>query len=312
MSKEQGTPKRNFLVLPTGPLAFGVFVLLVLLAFAEPLLGLISLATGSDMHSHTILIPFITGYLLYTQYNRLPKEYTSSPVPALVLGLLGAGVLAAFFSVASGVLGDAARLAALLLSALMFLWAGGFLFLGSRWMRAAAFPMAFLAFTLPMPESMEFAIERWLVLASADTSAIFFDLAQIPFLREGVIFQLPGIVIEVAQECSGIRSTYVLFITSLMASYIFLRSPWRRALLVAAIIPLGIIRNGFRILVIAWLCVHVDPDMIHSFIHRRGGPIFFAISLVPLFLLLLWLRHSEQKRLPHATGTPPPAAPKGS
>ncbi len=36
--------------------------------------------------------------------------------------------------------------------------------------------------------------------------------------------------------------------------------------------------------------------MIDSPIHRRGGPLFFALSLVPLFLLAWWLRGQEQKR----------------
>jgi len=39
--------------------------------------------------------------------------------------------------------------------------------------------------------------------------------------------------------------------------------------------------------------------MIHSFIHRRGGPLFFVFSLIPLFLLLWWLGRGDWA----ATGT---------
>ena len=63
----------------------------------------------------------------------------------------------------------------------------------------------------------------------------------------------------------------------------------------AFVIPLGILRNGFRILVIGLLCVHVGPQMIDSTIHHQGGPFFFALSLVPLLLLLWWLRRQEQR-----------------
>jgi exosortase/archaeosortase family protein len=72
-----------------------------------------------------------------------------------------------------------------------------------------------------------------------------------------------------------------------------LKSPWRRVALVAAVIPLGIIRNGFRVWVIGTLCIRFGPGMIHSIIHRRGGPAFFVLSLIPLFLLLWWLRRDE-------------------
>jgi exosortase/archaeosortase family protein len=85
------------------------------------------------------------------------------------------------------------------------------------------------------------------------------------------------------------------FITSVLASHLFLKSPWRRVILVAFAIPLGILRNGFRILVIGQLCVHVDPQMIHSLIHKQGGPLFFALSLIPLFLLLWSLRKGEHE-----------------
>jgi exosortase/archaeosortase family protein len=119
-----------------------------------------------------------------------------------------------------------------------------------------------------------------------------------PFLRAGQIFQLPNITLEVAQECSGIRSSLVLFITSILAANLFLNTTWRRLALVAIVIPLGILRNGFRILVIGLLCVHVGPQMIHSVIHRRGGPLFFVLSLVPL-LLFLWLLHKGDTQTRH-------------
>jgi exosortase/archaeosortase family protein len=88
----------------------------------------------------------------------------------------------------------------------------------------------------------------------------------------------------------------VLFITSLLASHLFLKSPWRRIVLVAFVIPLGIVRNGFRILVIGLLCVHIGPYMIDSVIHHQGGPLFFALSLVPLVLFMAWLRRRERQR----------------
>jgi exosortase/archaeosortase family protein len=115
----------------------------------------------------------------------------------------------------------------------------------------------------------------------------------VPFLRAGAVFQLPNITIEVAQECSGIRSSWVLLMTSILAANLFLKTSWRRFALVAFVIPLAILRNGFRILVIGLLCVNVGPQMIHSVIHRRGGPVFFVLSLIPLFLLLWWLRKGE-------------------
>jgi exosortase C (VPDSG-CTERM-specific) len=179
--------------------------------------------------------------------------------------------------------------------------------LGGRLLRAHLFAVVFLIFLVPLPTAWENAIEIFFQYTSAEAAALLFAVTGSSVFRDGLVFQLPGITIQVAQECSGIRSSLVLFITSLVAGHMFLQSPWRRAALTLVVIPLAIVRNGFRIYTIGWLCVHVSPTMIDSAIHRHGGPLFFALSLIPFFLLLLWLRWSE-RRLRSSTPTRVPSA----
>jgi exosortase C (VPDSG-CTERM-specific) len=169
-------------------------------------------------------------------------------------------------------------------------------FLGRDLLRSIAFPLAFLVFMAPFPVAAHDAMERFLQHWSADASYAMISAAGTPILRDGLIFHLPGIVLEVAPQCSGIRSSVALFITSLVAGHFFLRSPWKKAVLTFAVIPLAILRNGLRIFTIAQLCVYVSPDMVNSFIHHRGGPIFFAISLVPFLVLLYALYRSDRKK----------------
>jgi exosortase C (VPDSG-CTERM-specific) len=188
------------------------------------------------------------------------------------------------------------HLALMMLSFILFLTAGGFLFVGRSWMAAIAFPWCFLFFMIPMPDAMADSLETASKLASTEAASLFFDITKTPVLRDGTIFQLPNIVIQVGQECSGIRSSWVLLITSLLAANLLLKSSWRRAILVFLVIPLGIVRNGLRIWTIASLCIYAGPQMIHSIVHRRGGPFFFALSLMPLFLFLWWLRRGEAKQ----------------
>jgi exosortase/archaeosortase family protein len=77
-----------------------------------------------------------------------------------------------------------------------------------------------------------------------------------------------------------------------------LRQPWKRAVLALFVLPLALARNAFRIYVLGELCVHIGPHMIDSPVHHRGGPIFFALSLLPFFALLFFLRKSELKKNP--------------
>jgi len=274
---------------------FLLFTAGLIAAFAGLLVSLAVHASGSQLHSHILLIPFVTAYLIYIRRKQLPNEYNFSPGWATVAALVGLMVLIA--ACAPTVFGQRLShndyLALMTSSFICLLAAGGFFFLGRKWMGAIAFPFAFLIFMVPMPDAMADGLETASKLASAEAASLFFNIAGTPVLRDGTVFQLPNITIEVAQECSGIRSSWVLFITSLLASNLFLKSTWRRAVLVCFVLPLGIVRNGFRVWVIGMLCIYLGPQMIHSIIHHRGGPIFFALSLIPLFLLLWWLRRAD-------------------
>jgi exosortase C (VPDSG-CTERM-specific) len=273
------------------------FGIVLLAAFAQSLLMLISYVAGSELHSYVLLVPFVSAYLLYLRRDQLPKKHSTDLLLALVWLAAGLGLFAYTQSLEVAAQAPAinTRFVLLTLSFLCCLAAGGFFFLGRGWMRSAAFPLAYLIFMVPMPDAMADALETASKYASAEIANLLFNLSGTPFLRAGLFFQLPNITIEVAQECSGIRSTWVLFITSILAANLFLKTPWRRFALVAFVIPLAILRNGFRILVIGLLCVNVGPQMIHSLIHRRGGPLFFVLSLIPLFLVLWWLRKGDAR-----------------
>lgn len=268
------------------------WIVIVSLAFIPLLTRLMRHAAGSELHSYIPLVPFVTGYLLYRRRDTLSVVGRSSTGAAVTLAVVAGMIFWARMEF-SGRLSVNDDLALMALSYITILAAGGFFFLGSKWMIAAAFPISFLIFIAPLPDAAVSWLEDISVLASADVAAAFFNMTGTPLLRDGTIFTLPTIVLRVAQECSGIHSSWVLFITSLLASDLFLKTTWRRIVLVLFVIPLGVIRNGFRILVIGLLCVHIGPQMIDSIIHRRGGPFFFVLSLVPLFGLLSWLRRQE-------------------
>ena len=269
-------------------------LLLLTLLFLQPLIRLTVYGAQSNLDSYILLVPFISGYLLYIERGRCPAMYRSSIAGTVAMGGIGIAALAAGIGW-RGSLNINDGLALMALSFVSFVVAGGFLFLGSKWMASEAFPVAFLLFMIPLPDAAVNWLERASVLASAEAAALYFSLTGTPVTREGTVFVLPGIVIQVAQQCSGIRSSWVLFISSLLASHLFLRTWWRKTVLVAFVIPLGILRNGFRIAVVGLLCVNVGPHMIDSPIHHHGGPLFFALSLIPLFILLWWLWHQEQR-----------------
>jgi exosortase C (VPDSG-CTERM-specific) len=266
-------------------------------AFAIPLWKLFRFAAGSELYSYILLIPFISVYLLWLKRANLPL---SGP-PARSLGVLflsaGSALLAAYWLwLRPGVLRiNDDYLSVMTICFLLFFYGIASLFWGLATLRAAAFPLGFLILLAPFPPSVIQDIDSFLQEGSALAAGGFFSLSGTPFLRDGLTFQLSDIRLSIAPECSGIHSTIVLFITALLCGHIFLRTPWKRAVLALFVVPLGLFRNGFRVFVIGQLCIHWGPQMIDSPLHRKGGPVFFLLSLIPFFLMLFVLLKSEKR-----------------
>jgi exosortase len=174
---------------------------------------------------------------------------------------------------------------------------GGFIGLyGSRAFRKALFPLLFLIFIIPIPTAILDPLIRILQVGSAHFTYVIFKIIGIPVFRDGMVFELPGIAIEVAKECSGIRSSLALIITSTIAGYLFLQTGWKRIVLVLSIFPITIIKNAIRITTLSWLAVYVDKTFLtDSWLHSGGGIVFFLLALTFLAPVLLFLKKTEKK-----------------
>lgn len=274
-----------------------MLVIVVVASFIRPLYTLVQFALHSDLYSHILLIPFVSIYLIWLQQRRLVLDSAPWRKFALLPLFLGITIVSSYwFARNSGWTphtGD--YLALMTLAFLAFLFSAGFLLLGTATLRTVAFPSAFLVFMVPFPEFLLRWIETFLQYGSAEVASAFLKLSGMPVFRQGLEFHLPGFSMHVAPECSGIHSSLVLFITSVLAGQLLLRQCWTRTVFVLAVVPLAMLRNGFRIFTLGELCVRVNPDWINSELHHRGGPLFFAVSLIPFFFLLWWLKKQENK-----------------
>ncbi len=253
---------------------------------------LFTLVLSSDTFSQIPVIPLLSLFLIYENRKAIFAEVSFA-------WLLGAALITSgmILIVAAQLrlwqLGSTNPLSLLVL-ALVFVWLGAFaLFFGTRAFRAALFPLLFLLFMVPIPEPILSKIIYVLQAGSSELAEAFFGLAGVPYHRQGFVFELPGVAIRVAEECSGIRSTLALMITTVLASYILLKRPWKRLVLCLAVVPIAILKNGLRIATLSTLAVYVNPAFLEGNLHRRGGIVFFVIALVPLALLLRLLQNEN-------------------
>jgi len=60
-------------------LAFVLLIAGLVAALGVPLYSLAKHVAASDLHSHILLIPFVSVYLIYIHWKQLPQRYVSSP-----------------------------------------------------------------------------------------------------------------------------------------------------------------------------------------------------------------------------------------
>jgi exosortase len=186
--------------------------------------------------------------------------------------------------------------------AIVVVWIAGFVLgYGTRSFRAAIFPLFFLLLMIPLPEAVLDKLVFVLQKGSAETTYALFQLFGVPVFWQDFKFSLPGVDIEIAKECSGIRSTLALFITGLLAGHVFLQTGWRKVVLSLSMIPIAIFKNAIRIVTISTLGVYVDQSFLYGKLHHQGGLLFaliaFAILIPFLFALQKSERHSQTKHL---------------
>jgi exosortase len=248
----------------------------------------------SELYSHIILIPIVSGYFIYLKrkiiFSEMGYSYRSG------ITVITIGMILYFIGTEQGIkLNQNDHLALMIFSAVTLFIGGVVLFYGIKSFRFAVFPLLLLFFMTPIPTTAVEKLVLLLQMGSTEATYGFFKVSGVPFLREGFTFHLSGMSIEVAKQCSGIRSSIALFITSIIAGQLFLRTGWKKVVLVLSIFPITIFKNGLRIVTLSLLGVYVDPRILNSELHKSGGIPFFFVALALLTPILWGLKKTEKK-----------------
>jgi exosortase len=263
--------------------------------FWAPVRGVLAYASENDDASHIFIIPILAAGVLYLDRERVFRRVSFDELAGSVLVALGAAIAVVTWRGQIGA-GTLEQLTLYTL-ALVILWIAGFaLFVGRSALYEGRFALLFLFLTVPLPEFLLSRAIYWLQAGSAAVVAVLFDAVDLPYLRSGFVFQTAHLNIEIAQECSGIRSSMAVLILALLAAHFYLRSGWKQAVFVACSLFVMIIKNGVRIAVLTILAIHVDPSFLFGRLHRDGGVVFFLLGLA-LLVPILWLLARGEKKV---------------
>jgi exosortase len=277
--------------------SFAAFIVASSLAFYATLTALVGYSLHNSSSSHIILIPFVSFFLLYVERRTVFSISTTGV--RLGIGLAIAGLILYWLAVRGPIPQNGSWSLSARAIAVILVWVAGFLFFyGTAALRPGAFALLFLLLMVPVPDEILNWIINALQKGSTEIAYRIFQAVGTPVLRHGFQLSVPGVTIEVAEECSSIRSSMALFITCLLAAHLYLRTGWKKWVLVLLSLPLSLVKNGIRVATLTLLSIYVDPGFLTGSLHRQGGFVFFFLALLMLLPVFLWMERSDNPRRP--------------
>ena len=280
------TPNRSFCLLCAASL----------LIWGHALSTTFTLALRNDAYTHILLIIPISVALVTV--GRRKQQWKPAPSMRAGSALL---VLAAVIGIVGLRWGRVPNFTAdvhlaIEMLAVVVWWIGSFVVcFGEQLFRRMLFPLLFLFWLIPMPE---FALHRVIELlqqGTASSATELFAIVGVPVTQNGTAITVPGLTVKVAEECSSIRSSMVLMVTSMVMSYLLLRSFWGRTTVILSAVPLAVAKNGLRVFTLAALGAYVNPAVLNSPLHHQGGVLFLAIALAAVFGLIAIVGRLERR-----------------
>ena len=260
------------------PLALGLLVLFVpsYVAMARDLWG-----TEHGAHG-----PIVLGTLLWAFWTKrdalLNPTTPSKPIA-------GAGWVV--FGLLIYLVGRSQTIVTLEAFAQIFLLIGVLLLTGG-WalVRLMAIPIAFLLFLAPPPQFITDILTAPLKLMISEVVESVLYFAGYPIARNGVLLTIGKYELLVADACSGLNSLFSLGSMGLLYLYLVQhKSKWRAVLMLTSIIPIAILANIIRVIVLTLVTYHYGDAAGQGFIHNASGLVVFVVALATMigFDLLL-------------------------
>lgn len=228
-----------------------------------------------DDYSHGFLVPFICGYIIWVNRERL-RGLSFSPAYAVGTVLIILSVLLHL----AGTIGAEDYLPRfsfpLMLSGLTLFFAGW------RWLRVLALPIWFFLLAIPIPTVVFNQITFPLQLIASDYATWVIHKFGIPAVRMGNQIELANMTLQVVEACSGIRSLMTLATLGVTWAYFGEKIWWRRAIIILSVVPIAILANAARVAGTGILAYHYGPQAAEGFMHTFSGWLIFVVALLLL------------------------------
>ncbi|UYY57045.1 archaeosortase/exosortase family protein [Sphingomonas sp. S2-65] len=157
---------------------------------------------------------------------------------------------------------------------------------GWRLVRGGAFPLLYLLCLVPLPYTLEVAVTGALKLATAGWAVRLLGAEGWDVASSGGMLYIDQFELVMEAACSGLNSIFSL--TAIGLFYVY----WQRRrtlveaiVLTAAIVPIAIVSNVARLVIVLILVHYRGQQVLATILHPAAGLLMFAISLTLLVVL---------------------------
>ena len=157
---------------------------------------------------------------------------------------------------------------------------------GGLVLRALAFPLIYLAFAFPPPETLVYTLTLPIKVAITQSSIAILQAFNYPIGGTGVMIQIGQYQLLVAAACAGLNSIISLSALTLFYIYFMHRNNRRlQILLLLFVVPVAVLANFLRVMILIMLTYHAGEAAAQSFIHDLAGITTFVLALSMIFLV---------------------------
>ena len=265
-------------------------IMLVIMGFMALFVPLyVQLAGSAWTRSENDHAPFILAIIVASFAVRLGKLYAQGwfdkkfvcPPTHMVLGAIWF-----IFGLGLFVLGRYAEMEIMLTIAQLPILAGALVLVGG-WplLRQLWFPVLLFAYLIVWPGWLLDLLTGPLKMWVSDAATSLLSGLGFPVAHSGVIIAAGPYQLLVADACSGLNSLVAM--TAVGAAYLYLvkrSGVGRNLFLFLVLIPIAIMANIIRVILLIWITLQFGYDAGQGFMHELAGLVMFAIALLSLFV----------------------------
>lgn len=241
--------------------------------------------TANSDNSYGILVPIISLYFIWTKKEQLKQaDFAGAPAGLVILT---ASLFMYLVSYAGGVVFLQRAMFVLSLNGLVLY------FFGKDTYRILLFPLLFLFFMVPIPESVVNLVSFPLQTYATTISSKIIQLFGIPVYREGHMLYFTQTQLEVAEACSGIRSISAMLMLSMIFMHQCENSRLRKLVIILSSVLIAFIANILRVSGTGILAHFFGANVARGFLHEFSGMAVFAFGFLLLFALYKLLNNKR-------------------